>query len=694
MARLSVRKILVFTLLLILALCFQSNMFSFAVEETEPTTETTTVKEAWAIETENMTVNLKEKDPLYVDAKTTEDGSVLSFESSDESIATVNSKTGQLTLKKTGTATIHVTAAENEMHSEATADATVTVYKLDAPKIYKINNAIKGVRITWSEVSDAKGYIVYRRKCLTEAEKVKAAEAATATEESSSTETTEETEPSSESSTESTAKASSSKASSSTKSSTTAKTEASSVTTEETSTEATEETTADLEEKVSADEATKVENEWKQLKKFTSHDSITMIDSTAENGVYYEYCVVAYNKNDLQSIKADPKKIVFLAAPTSIKISKVSSTKKKVTWAKNSSASGYTIQYAKHRTMIACKEKKIKKGSATSTTLSNLAKNRTYYARVRAYKKVDGITYISAYGSNPNGLKDKTVSISVLKYKTVNKKGETVKKTLDIPKAAKQGVYDNSIMQGGCTDGTYGYYALIDKQGTDKLTDDTQKIAKVKLSTGKLVKLSGNVPIDHANDMTYDSNKKRIVVVHNMGGSDKVKKRITTINPSTLKVIGKKDIVIPTKLEGSSASKLKEIKGLCSVAYNKKKQQFIFLISGSHNLLFTDKDFNPIKFVKIDDSQKTNNSYWYCQGMDATNNFIYVLTSPKSGSNYNKMLMYDWAGNLKCTIHIKKGYEIENVFHVSDKWYAGFYTFHKVGNKYIRSGYVYKFTNF
>ena len=109
MARLSVRKKLVFTLLLILALCFQSNMFSFAVEETEPTTETTTVKEAWAIETENMTVNLNEKDPLYVEAKTTEDGSVLSYESSDSSIAAINSETGKLTLKKAGSVTIHVT---------------------------------------------------------------------------------------------------------------------------------------------------------------------------------------------------------------------------------------------------------------------------------------------------------------------------------------------------------------------------------------------------------------------------------------------------------------------------------------------------------------------------------------------------------------------------------------------------------
>ena len=685
MARISVRKVLIFTLLLILALCVQGNMFSFAAE-TDETDPTTVAKEPWEIETENLTVNLKEKEPLYVEAKTTEDGSVLSYESSDESIATVNEKTGKLTLKKAGTVTIHVTAAENEMHTEATADAKVTVYKLDAPKIYKINNAIKGVRITWSEVSDAKGYIVYRRVCLTEAEKAKAAEEVAAAEESSSTETTTESDQTGESDVENASSASATTAT------TSAKTDASSVTTEA-STEATEETISE-EAKVSAAEKASVENEWKQLKKFTSRDSITMIDKTAENGVYYEYCIAAYNKQDLESVKSDSKKIVFLSVPASIWISKVSPTKKKITWAKNSSASGYTVLYARHRTMIACKTKTITKGSAKSTTLSKLAKNSKYYVRVQAYKKVDGVKYVSAFGSNPKGVQDKTVSISVLKYKAVNKKGKTVEKTLDVPKAAKQGLYDNSIMQGGCTDGTYGYYALIDKQGTDKMTDDTQKIAKVKLSTGKVVKVSGNVPIDHANDMTYDSTRKRIVVVHNMGGSDKVKKRITMIDPSSLKVIGKKDLSIPTKLEGSSESKLKEIKGLCSVAYNKKRQQFIFLISGSHNLLFTDKDFNPIKFVKIADDQKTDNDYWYCQGMDATNYFIYVLTSPKSGNKYNKMLMYDWAGNLKCQINIKKGYEIENVFHVSNNWYAGFYTFHKVDGKYRRSGYIYKFTNF
>ena len=234
MARISVRKVLIFTLLLILALCVQGNMFSFAAE-TDETDPTTVAKEPWEIETENLTVNLKEKEPLYVEAKTTEDGSVLSYESSDESIATVNEKTGKLTLKKAGTVTIHVTAAENEMHTEATADAKVTVYKLDAPKIYKINNAIKGVRITWSEVSDAKGYIVYRRVCLTEAEKAKAAEEVAAAEESSSTEATTESDQTGESDVENASSASATTAT------TSAKTDASSVTTEA-STEATEET--------------------------------------------------------------------------------------------------------------------------------------------------------------------------------------------------------------------------------------------------------------------------------------------------------------------------------------------------------------------------------------------------------------------------------------------------------------------
>lgn len=649
-------------------------------------------KDPWTIRAEDKTLNYKEED-VFVDASTAESGSVLTYSSSDEDIAAVNADTGQLTFKKTGTVDITITAAADDEHAVTKKEVTIHLYKLNAPKILDLSNEFNGVQIVWNDTSDAKGYYIYRRTAVPKATLRAMAEEEKAQEEAAAKEAEEAAAVKNAASEETESEASTGDVQ------TPAEPEEE---TEETAD--TQETAASAPEPTEPTEATaratqprKLEsfntNEWKQIKKCTSKNTIKYTDTNVENGKYYEYAVVAYNGNNM-SVKK-PEKIVYLSYPT-VKISKVSSTKKKVSWSKNSKASGYTIQYAKHRTMISCKEKKITKRNTTSYTLTKLTENKEYYARVRAYAKVDGKTFYSVRGSTPNGTTNKKLSIKPMKYKRVNQKGKTVRSNTDVPKLAGQGMYGNSIMQGGCTDGRYGYFVLLDKQSTDRLSDDTQRIAKISLSSGKLVRLSGYLPLDHGNDMTYDSKNKRIVVVNNHGASDKASKRITFVDPSTLKSKGRKDVRMPGSIVGNSSSKIKTVAGFCAITYNKMRNKYVILTSSSHNLMILNSSFKPVKFIMIPDKYKMNNRDWYYQGMDSTNNFIMVAVSPKAdnSSNYNTILMYDWHGNLKCKLSLRKGYEMENIFHVSDKWYAGFYAYQHTKKGSKRSGFIYKFSNF
>lgn len=76
---------------------------------------------------------------------------------------------------------------------------------------------------------------------------------------------------------------------------------------------------------------------------------------------------------------------------------KVGKRSLKVTWKRNSKASGYQVQIASNKSFT--KNKKtatISKNKTTSKTFKKL-KKKTYYAKVRAYKKVSGQKLYGSY---------------------------------------------------------------------------------------------------------------------------------------------------------------------------------------------------------------------------------------------------------------------------------------------------------
>ena len=76
----------------------------------------------------------------------------------------------------------------------------------------------------------------------------------------------------------------------------------------------------------------------------------------------------------------------------------VKSSKKKtltIRWKKAKNISGYQIQYATNKKFKKAKKKTVK---STFVTLKKLKKKKTYYVRIRTYKKL-GNTYYSGWSS-------------------------------------------------------------------------------------------------------------------------------------------------------------------------------------------------------------------------------------------------------------------------------------------------------
>ena len=86
---------------------------------------------------------------------------------------------------------------------------------------------------------------------------------------------------------------------------------------------------------------------------------------------------------------------------TTLKSAKNAKDKKLVVkWKKNTAGNGYQIQYATSKKFAkGNKTKTISKNKTTSYTIKKLKKKKTYYVRIRTYKKVSGKTYYSGWSS-------------------------------------------------------------------------------------------------------------------------------------------------------------------------------------------------------------------------------------------------------------------------------------------------------
>lgn len=110
------------------------------------------------------------------------------------------------------------------------------------------------------------------------------------------------------------------------------------------------------------------------------------------------YKVTVKGKGDCTGSKT----ITFKIFPAKTTISNLSSGKNRITVnisKKTTQVTGYQIQYATSKNFTNATKKTISSNSTTKYTLTNLSTNKTYYVRVRTYKKVGNTLYCSGWSS-------------------------------------------------------------------------------------------------------------------------------------------------------------------------------------------------------------------------------------------------------------------------------------------------------
>ena len=239
------------------------------------------------------------------------------------------------------------------------------------------------------------------------------------------------------------------------------------------------------------------------------------------------------------------------------------------------------------------------------------------------------------------------------------------------------------ILEGGCTDGTYAYFSMWN----DK--EDSCKIIKVRLNDGRaptLIKVSAPLKINHGNDITYNADRRKLIIVHCLIKGARTKE-ISELDPDSLTVTSTKDVVIPDNLPGATKKQIKAIGGFDGISYNAKKNQYIVLLSKeTGDFLLLDKDYEAVQYYDV----KTRFNY-VNQGIDSTDNYIIVSKSQNVSGNHNGYLIfYKWDDGSYVKKILLKGmrYEIENVFHTGQTWYASCYA-HDKDTSQIRFGYLY-----
>lgn len=291
-------------------------------------------------------------------------------------------------------------------------------------------------------------------------------------------------------------------------------------------------------------------------------------------------------------------------------------------------------------------------GIRPSVFIPNLNAGTEYNFKIEAYDETDlkiaeGAIAFKTYSIIFNEsafrvLTDRYASATKLRY--------------NLRKKLKEDHDGYSVTQGACTDGTYAYYMMTSS------TTQNGKIVKMRISDNKLIATSPKVlKTHHANGMTYDSKRDRLVAV----GFKKWRHQLTFIDPVTLKQKGKGTLNYPyTDMEAVSNGYSQN--GIAAIAYIEKYDIYLTRVRGDINnaalndiMIFDADTLNMIGYVRTQITAAYPETY---QSMDADEKYVYFLLSEGKGQPNNIILALDWnAENLLPVINGEKPY-IQNIW--------------------------------
>lgn len=206
--------------------------------------------------------------------------------------------------------------------------------------------------------------------------------------------------------------------------------------------------------------------------------------------------------------------------------------------------------------------------------------------------------------------------------------------------------HDNvsTTSQGGYTDGTYHYQLFIKKDTENNEENNIVRLVKCDLATGEVVQISDPLPLNHANDLTYNAKRGLFVAVHN----NPHRKWVSLIDPETLTIV--KTVKMGIKIY--------------SIAYNEARDQYVVGLSGGQTFCFLDADFNRVDDVIYQPTDQTKG--YTTQGAACDENFIYFVLYKE-----NAITVYDWDGQFVTLIKLAVSGEPENLNVVDGVIYIG-----------------------
>lgn len=151
-----------------------------------------------------------------------------------------------------------------------------------------------------------------------------------------------------------------------------------------------------------------VDGEYKKIKTTTG---VSTSDTNLVAGTRYYYKVAAYTKDGQYTMFSDPVAVVTLATSQITEISG-SDDQIRVSWTKASGADRYNIYRSESAEGKYTYITSVLGGNITYVD-QNLEKGKTYYYKIRAYKKIDGIVYYGGYSDPKGGTVDKAPDLFV-----------------------------------------------------------------------------------------------------------------------------------------------------------------------------------------------------------------------------------------------------------------------------------------
>ena len=219
------------------------------------------------------------------------------------------------------------------------------------------------------------------------------------------------------------------------------------------------------------------------------------------------------------------------------------------------------------------------------------------------------------------------------------------------------GIKDNNYLvpQGGCTDGTYLYYAL-NKMGAEETKLVKYDISRKTTTFSEVIKLGTT---------TWTQTSGKTFFYHNMIGLILQDGSIKFFDKDTLKENTTQTLTFTGDIEKSK---------IYDVSYNEKLDRFV-LINTDGNMYFAANDlvtYNSGRKIAIND---------FLNGMSTDDNYIYALGGKNEliGGNIS---IYDWYGNKikekinfndtdnKTGIILDESVNAQSIIRLNDKYYC------------------------